>query len=145
MKDILLGVRDKLRSSLDYVRGSDIVIVEGDYIMPASIKYPAIGIKDGAISYVEFTQDQKYDAYLVKIICFVQLQKNTEASIIGDDAAGQKGVMDVASDCITALRKDDLSGLVHAATPIGEAESINLIDQAQDVQSKIITIRYDRY
>lgn len=147
MKVILTALKTALQAAqtLSYVRDSDVFITEHEIFLPPQLRFPAIGIKDGPITYKVATQDQENDTLLVNVIAYVQLQK-PEASIMGDTTASQKGVLDVLADVRTLLKNNRLGNVVDSAWPESEKESEVLVgDEQQAIQMKILTMRYERY
>lgn len=144
MKALLNAIKAQLQTDLTYIRDSDIFITEDELAIPQSVCFPAVGIKDGAITYVVETQDQDLDTLFVKVIPYVQLQK-PEASIMGDSSTGKKGVLDITADAIASLKNNKLSGQVDVALPVSEAESEILTDEEDAIQMKILTMRYERH
>ena len=144
MKNLITGIKAQLRTDLTYVRDSDIVVVEDELAIPASVSFPAVGIKDGLINYAVATQNQETDELYVKIIAYVQLQK-PEASIMGDSSTSKKGVLEIVSDIITSLKNNKLSGQADSAFPVSETESEILTDEETAAQMKTVTMRYMRY
>jgi hypothetical protein len=144
MKDLLSAIKTQLQTDLTYVRNSDIIVVEDELAIPASVSFPAVGIKDGLINYAVATQSQETDELHVKIIAYVQLQK-PEASIMGDSSTSKKGVLEIISDVITSLKNNKLSGQADSAFPVSETESEILADEETAVQMKTVTMRYMKY
>jgi hypothetical protein len=147
MKTLIAAIKDALQASndLDYVRDGDIYVTEDDLLLPESVRFPAIAIKDGAIAYRAATQSQENDSLLVKIIAYVQLAK-PEAAVMGDSASGQSGVLDVVADIRGVLKGNRLGGIVDSAWPESETESALLMESdGQGIQYKTLTIRYERY
>lgn len=144
MKNLLNAMKTQLQTSLTYVRDSDIVIVEHELAIPESVRFPAVGLKDGAINYAVATQSQETKELFVKIIAYSQLQK-PEASIMGDASTSKKGVLDIIADTITALKNNTLSGQADSAFPVSETESEIIDNEEIAIQMKTLTMRYMRY
>ena len=144
MKTLLTAIKAQIQASLSTVRDSDIFITEDERLVPASIRFPAIAIKDGAIKYAEATQSRDTQELTVKLIAYVQLQK-PEASIMGDTSTSKKGILDIIADIITALKHNTLSGQADSAFPVAETESELLADEETAIQMKTVTMRYMRY
>lgn len=145
MKDLLTAIKSELQLEIDYVRNSDIYISEHVIIIPNAIRFPAIGIKDGPITYKIETQVQEEDTLDVTIAAYVQLQK-TEASIMGDDSTNNKGVLDMIGDILTALTHNKLGGIVDTAIPVSSTGSEPITDDEGTVaiQMKTVTMRYTK-
>ena len=145
MKDLLTAIKSQLQTDLTYIRGSDIYVTEDERLIPEAVKFPAVGLKDGAIEYNVETQGANEAGDLaVKIIAYVQLQK-PEAAIMGDAATGKKGVLDILADVKTSLRDNKLSGQADDIWLVSETESELLADEETAIQMKILTVRYVRY
>lgn len=147
MKDLLAAIKLELQNvvALDYVRDSDVFVAEHETILPPQLRFPAIGIKDGPITYKIATRDQENDTLLVKIVAYVQLQK-PEAVIMGDAVVGLKGVLGMMADIRTTLKGNRFGGLVDSAWPEAETESEPLVgDEGLVIQMKILTMHYERY
>ena len=144
MKNLLNAIKTQLQTDLTYVRDSDIYITEDERLVPSSIRFPAVAIKDGAVNYSVATQSQDTDELFVKIIAYVQLQK-PEASIMGDTSTSKKGVLEIISNIITSLKNNRLSGQADSAFPTSETESSLLADEETAIQMKTVTMRYMRY
>lgn len=145
MKALLLDVKSQLQADLDYIRAGSIFITEDDYSIPDYVKFPAVGLKDGEVIYTIETGDQETDELFVKAIAWVQLMK-PEASIVGDDATGQKGVLDIIADIKASLNDEKFSGKYEGAIPVSETESELIVEPEKKtvLQRKSITLRYVR-
>ncbi len=144
MKSLLTAIKSQLQSDLTYVRDADIFITEDERLVPEAVKFPAIGLKDGAVEYTIETQVQETDELFVKLIAYVELRK-PEASIMGDSSTGQKGVLDIVADIVASLTHNTLSGQADVAEPVSETESELLADEKTAIQMKSITMRYLRF
>lgn len=144
MKSIIAAIKIRLKTDLTYVRDSDVFATEDENIIPAAVKFPAVGIKDGPITYAIETANQESDELMVDIIAYVQLSK-PEASIMGDAAAGKKGVLDIIADIKTSLTGYTLGGIVEVAVPVSEGESELLADEEEAIQKKRLTMKYERF
>lgn len=149
MKDLLTAIKSRLQTdtTLDYVRDCDIFIASAENTIPLnSLKFPAIGIKDGVIrnenklckNYLQWAQ--------VHIIGWVQVLK-VEDSIMGNNS--QKGLLDLMGDIFTSLIDNRLGyisgdGQIMSAFPINESASNYWNDESLMVQWKIITFEYIR-
>ena len=144
MKTLLSAIKSQLQTDLTYVRDADIFVTEDERLIPSHVKFPAVGIKDGMVGYTRATKDQEDQELQVKVIAYQELRK-PEASIMGDTATSKKGVLDMASDVISSLKNNLLSGEVDSAFPIGESESELLADEETAIQMKSVTMQYFRY
>ena len=146
MKALLTAIKTQLKTSLTYVRDSDIYVTEDERMLPDAMKFPAVGIKDGSVAYTRATKSQEDQELQVKIIVYQELQK-PEASIMSDTSTSQKGVLDIIGDVITALKNNLFSGEVDSAFPIAESESEFIGDDEikRYFQMKSVTMQYFRY
>jgi hypothetical protein len=144
MKALLTAVKTQLQADLTYVRDADIFITEDERLIPSAVKFPAVGIKDGAVTYRRATKSQEDQGLQVKIIAYQELRK-PEASIMGDTTATQKGILDMADDIIASLKNELFFGEVDDAFPVGESESELLADEHTAIVMKVVTMQYFRY
>ncbi|MBW2673868.1 MAG: hypothetical protein JRD89_10715 [Deltaproteobacteria bacterium] len=144
MKNLLNAIKAELQTDLTYVRDGDIYVTEDLRLVPDAVRFPAVGLKDGAISYAIETQNQEEDTLDVDIVAYVELRK-PETSIMGDSSAGKKGVLDIITDVVTSLKGNTLSGQADVAVPVSETPSELLADENTAIQMKTITMRYSRY
>ena len=82
MKALLTAIKTQLKTSLTYVRDSDIFVSEDERMISDAVKFPAVGLKDGTITYTRATKSQEDQELQVKIIAYQELRK-PEASIMG--------------------------------------------------------------
>ena len=145
MKALLAAIKTQLQTDLTYVRDSDVVVVEDEVVLPEQTKFPAVGLKDGRIVYAIETQNQETDELEVDIIAYARNAK-PEAAVMGDDATGVKGVLDVVADAKASLTNNTLSGQADVAIPVSEgASEILVVDDKTAVQMKKLRMRYKRY
>jgi len=150
VKALLTAIKTQLKTSLTYVRDSDIFVSEDERMISDAVKFPAVGLKDGTITYTRATKSQEDQELQVKIIAYQELRK-PEASIMGHTSIGEepiithKGVLEIIADIITSLKNNLLSGEVHSAFPIAESESELLADEETAIIMKSVTMQYFRY
>ena len=144
MKALLTAIKAQLQKDLTYIRDRDIFVIEHETLLPEAVKFPAVGLKDGAITYNRRTKSQEDDQLHIKIIGYTQLDK-PEAAIMGDAATGKKGALDLIADIKDSLKNNTLSGLADSAWPVSESESELLIDEKTATQMKSLTMQYMRY
>lgn len=142
MKDLLNAIKSELQSGLDYIRAGDIFVTRSGAWIPEGVKLPAVGIKDGRVTREELAGGMWQVRLGVTIFVHVQLAKD-EASIMGDAAAGRKGVLDIVDDIHTALDENllDIDGMQEAFSP-SEGESEWLSDERGGVQQKAVIYEY---
>jgi len=143
MKALLTAIKAKLQGSLEYVRDLDVYVTEDLGMIRASGGYPAVGVKDGGTAYTVEAGDQRAEVLTVQLGCYVKLHK-PEAAIMGDESAGEPGLLDMAADIITAL-DDTFSGLVDLAEPVSVGESAVMFDERRTLQTLTVTMRFYRW
>ncbi len=144
MKALITVVKTELQTDLTYVRDRDIFVTEDENLIPEQVKFPAVGIKDGAVTYAIETAEQESDELFLDIIAYVQITK-PEAAIMGDAATGKKGVLDIIADIKTSLSGNLLGGNVDVAVPVDSGESEPIGDEEEAIQKKRITMKYERF
>lgn len=129
MKQLLNDSKALLRSAIPYVRASDVYVTEDIRMVRNSGSYPAIGLKDGGISYGTEASDQGDTTIRLTAVAYVHLTRQ-EAGIMG--AAGSKGVLDVAKDIAAALGDETFSERFDTVrlTDQGGSEVLLLDDKA---------------
>jgi len=148
MKETLLKIKERLDAQLPYLpmkNGSErAVYIMTDRVVPEVADFPAIGLKDGAVSYelenVSMLDGADYQATMhIKVTVFVRLYR--EEDIVTGDGT-ERGVLDVAEDV-----KDALNGY-NPAPPGGiplfiesEEESRILSDDTVLIQTKELTFK----
>lgn len=143
MKSLLIAIQNTLKSGLDYVRSGDVFIAPHEDFLPESIKFPAVGLKDGAVTRREEPGGMIEESLSVTVTVWAQLRRAAETSIVGDSA--NKGVLEVAAD-VTALLDENLLGLdgvIEAFSP-SESASAFFMEESGGLQNKKITCHYTR-
>lgn len=144
MKTLLSALKTAIQTDLDYIRNADVYITPHLNLIPSAVRPPCIGIKDGKITREELAGGYLEETLTVRIVAYVQLAKE-EAGIMGDGAAGRKGVLDIASDIHESLDENllGIAGMQAAFSP-SEAESEMFGGIADGLQRKIIEYQYVR-
>jgi len=142
MKELLTAIKTQLRQDLSYVRASDVFITEDENLIPEAVKFPAIGIKDGAIVRRDLAGGMWEITLNVNVVIWVKLLKD-EATIMGDDATGKKGVLEIEDDIHESLDENllDITGMQEAFSPESSASEL-FGDETEAVQRKVIGYRY---
>lgn len=143
MKSIITKIKARLQSQISYVKDSDVYITEDERLLRNQGNYPAIGIKDGGITYNLPAVDTEDDTLNVTVCGYVRLYK-PEAAIIGDVSTNRKGVLDLLADIKAALTDYNLDDSVDLALPESETASELLIDERTAIIKKTLTMRYLR-
>ena len=144
MKGLLTAIQTHLRTSMTYMRDKDIYITPHENYIPAGVRFPCVGIKDGDIDGTDCMGGGKESRMKVTIVPFVQLAK-AEATIMGDAATGKKGILDVSDDIMGALNKNllGISGLESASCKKSTG-SETFGDDEEALQRKLITAIYEK-
>ena len=140
MKALLTAIKARLQDSLSGVRDRDVFITEDENLIPAGLKFPAVGIKDGPVARKRAAGDLWERTSQVSIIPWVRLTKE-EAAIMG--GAGSPGVLDLTSSIRAVLDGNtlDIAGMQDAEC-YSEQGSSTFGDEREALQRKIITFTY---
>lgn len=143
MKALLTAIKTQLQTDLSYVRTSDVFITEDENLIPAAVKFPAVGIKDGPVVRTEMIGGMMEYRMAVKIVALVQLTK-PEAAIMGDTSTGKKGILDMEKDIHESLDENLLSieGMTAAVAAANQGESEVFGDEVEVMQRKVIVYEY---
>jgi hypothetical protein len=142
MKQLLTDCKKALRDTLAYIRNSDIYITEDIRMVRNAGAYPAIGIKDGGFRYGVETSDQGDVTYSVTFAAYVSLTRQ-EAGIMG--VAGQKGVLDLATEIIACITGEAFNGRFDAVRVISCGESEVIGDETRALNMLPIKFEFDIY
>lgn len=144
MKELLQAVQSQLRSNLDYIRDGDIYITPHVNYLPKHVRPPCIGIKDGPIVRTELAGGAWNVQMNVQIVVYVQVHKE-EGAIVGDAAAGTKGILEISDDIHTYLDENllGISGMISAFSP-REEESVVFGSETEFIQQKVIDYEYEK-
>ena len=143
MKDLLTAIQTQLKTDLTYIRDSDIYITPHENYIPGQVRFPCVGIKDGAVARTELTRGEVVESdRAVLIIAYVKLAK-PEAAVMGDDATGKKGVLDIINDIHDSLHdnKLGLTGMSHVFCP-SEDPSDLFGEENEYIQKKAVRYEY---
>jgi len=139
MKTLLIAIRTRLRAddSLAAVRDEAVIVTDDEYMLPESISFPAISIKDGPVANRALTNLEYESELQVRISCFVRDLQDGE-SIIGDD-----GVLALVAAVKKSLTNNLLaiSGMT-TAVPASETASQAFGDDADMIQKKTLVMTY---
>lgn len=139
MLDLLPAVQQQLQSTITTVPAADIILLEDEQLLPESLRYPAIGIKDGEVVWKAQTS-RTYDQTLaIRVTVYVRLNRQ------GESVTGAGGVLALSAACRDALINNNL-GLagVYQAHPGTEEASETFDDGKELIQRRTITINYQR-
>lgn len=140
MKVLLTAIKAALQSQIASVRDRDIFVTEDENLMPYTIGFPAIGLKDGSVSRKRVATDLWETTRQVLVIPCVRLSKPEEAVMGG---VGTIGILDLAAAIRTAL-DDNLLGIagMQDAECYAEQASALFGDEKEALQRKILTYTY---
>ena len=145
MKNLLTAIKTQLQADLIYVRDSDIFVTEDEILVPEAVRFPAVGLKDGPVSWSVISQGpSKEQTLTVTVIAYVEIIK-PEVSIMGDAASGKKGVLEIIDDVRSSLDENTLSGQASNAEVVSESASELLGDEETMIQKKSISFKYERW
>lgn len=148
MKELLTAVKNHLQSDgdLSYITDTNIVITPDLDMVPVSLEFPGLLIKDGNIQRIVHT-NIKWEVRMTVLIAILQQLKSGDVSIMGQTSPKVYGVLDMADDLHTSLNENllNITGM-ESAFP-GEVETeTETIGYASDLvlQRKIISYEYQK-
>lgn len=153
MKTLLTDIQTDLKNAagLSYINDANIVIVLDENLIPQTMTFPALGIKDGPITKElvasKGTSLVYKGLYMIHIIIYVEPTAG-ETPIIGQASPSIKGVMDIRSDIHTVLHQNlqSYTGVLDAYCPEeGESELISGPDNDFMLLKKRLTYQYEAY
>ena len=123
-------------------RDKDIYVTPHLNFIPDSARPPCIGIKDGAAARTELAGGMLEVILAVKLVVYVQLYK-PETVVMGDAAAGKKGVLEIVDDIHESLDENllDIDGMEEAFSP-ADPEPELFGDEKEFLVRKMITYEY---
>ena len=116
-KQIIAAIKEELKTGQDLVRQGSIFITPAETYLEQAFRLPSLGIKDQGESQRELLDSMVEYEMRVRLCAWCEVLKE-EASIMGDDATGAPGVLQIeaAVDAILDENLLDLesSGLISA-------------------------------
>lgn len=111
MKALLTAIKSALQnaSALSYVADADIFITPDEDLLPVNCGFPAIGLKDGAVSREEADFDARWITSMDPGIIVYQLLTDGEPPVMGQTSPAIKGVLDICADIRGVLENNALS------------------------------------
>lgn len=139
MKTLLTAIKTALRTDITYVRDRDVFVTEDEMILPAAVKFPAIGLKDGSVARKLADKSEIDEDMQVRVSAYSQVFKPEESVM------GTKGVLQMAADIITSLDENNLSlaGMYHAFATSEEPSEL-FGDEEEMIQKKTVVLQYQR-
>lgn len=139
MKSLLTAIKTQLQTDLAYVRDSDVFVTEDEHLIPASVKFPAVALKDGGIVNTWQTNLSCEQELGVRITAYAQILKPEESVM------GTRGVLAVEKDIVDSLINNKLGiSSIYWALPTAEEASELLGDEEEMIQRKTVVFLYKR-
>ncbi|MFH1616659.1 MAG: hypothetical protein ABIG61_16445 [Planctomycetota bacterium] len=149
MKALLTAVRTHLRSdaNLSYIDDANIIITPDIDMIPVTLDFPGLAIKDGPVRRIVHT-NLKWEVHLTVLIVILQLLKSSDVSVMGQTTPKIYGVLEIAAALHVSLN-EQLLGItgMEMAFPgelETETETIGYEDSDLVLQRKIITYEYQK-
>ena len=131
-------------STLSYVNDDDIVIIFDENILPVTISFPCIALKDGPIRRIVEEPENWEVQYTVYIIIY-QILTEGETAIVGGTEPTIHGVLDIADDIHASLNDNTLSITgMELAYAGDEWESENIEGEELAIQKKKLSYIYQK-
>jgi len=143
MKSLIIATRTSLRAGIAYVKDRDVFVTEDLRLVRNMGTYPAIGIKDGGITFGAEAGTQDDESLQLSFSLQVKLEKQ-EAAIMGDTSTSSVGVLDMAADLIALLRDKPPAGF-DLALPVSIGESEILDTDKLQIVMLPVTMKFERY
>lgn len=147
MKDLILAMQTALKDAagLSYITDANIFITADENLLPITVGFPAIGLKDGGITKSLSAAPNVWTVpYSVDVIVYVLLSAG-ETAVIGQTFPKIYGVLEIAPNIHTVLHENELSlsGMMMAYC---NAESPSEWMGAEDVNilKKKLTYYYEK-
>jgi hypothetical protein len=134
---------EAIKEKLEELGGVAVFVTPNENFLPNRVRLPAVGIKDGSIRRTLGGGGSQEESLDVSMTLWVQLGK-PEASIMGDRAAKEMGILEFAEKVHTLL-DGELLGIpgMEEAWSASESPS-SLVETDRALQIKVITYTYDK-
>ena len=147
MKTLILAIQTALRDAagLAYIADADIFITPDENLLPVTVGFPAIGLKDGLITKKLVSAPNNWEVtYSVDVVIYVLLSAG-ETAIIGQADPLIYGVLDIKKNIHTILHENNLSfsGMMMAYCN-AESPSEWMGGEDVNIQKKKLTYYYER-
>jgi hypothetical protein len=139
---LLLALQAALADDVDGVRSADVFIAEADNIVPAAVRMPAIGIKDGPIRREELAGGWMRYSLTTKVIVWSQVLQDGKGIALGTST--NPSIITLARRAVEILDENllDIDGMISAWSP-SETEAQSFATSTGSVYlRKIITMEY---
>ena len=128
MKDLIQAIQTALRTdaSLSYIADANIFITADENLLPMTIGFPAIGLKDGSVrTLIEDGAD--WERTLSVDIIIYQLLESDDISIVGQANPKIYGVLEISEDVHSVLYDNKFSNAaIEVALPVSESATMIL-------------------
>lgn len=147
MKTLIQAIQTALRNAagLSYIADSNIFITADENLLPITVGFPAIGLKDGGITKTLSAAPNVWNVgYHVDVIVYALLSAG-ETPVIGQADPLIYGVLDINANIHTVLHENNLSlsGVMMAyCSSEGPSEWMGAEDV--NIQKKRLTYYYER-
>ena len=102
MKDLLIAIREELRSKISTVVDSNVCIVRSESYIPPTARDRAIGLKDGPVTFRKLAGGVVETTARIMAVSWVQIVDDYDLSIMGV-GGDRPGVLDLSSQVIDVL------------------------------------------
>ena len=139
MKTLLTTIQGRLRTDLANVRDRSIFVTEDELMIPHTVAFPAVALKDGPVVNTLASKTTIERKLQVRISAYSQVLKPE------DSVMGVKGVLQLIDDIKTSLTENNLglAGVYHAF-PINEEASEIFGDEEEMIQKKTLVMEYQQ-
>jgi len=146
MKALLTAIQSALKASTDlaYIADANIFITADENLIPITVGFPAIGIKDGAINFL-IEEGADWESNYAADLIIYQLLKSGDVSVMGQTDPRVYGVLEIADGIHATLFDNKLSiAGMEVALPSGEGPSEWMESSDISIVKKRITYQYKK-
>lgn len=122
-----------------------VFITEDENLIPAAMRFPAAGLKDGPVTRKEKAGEVLERKLSVSVVLWVRLLRGQGASVIGDPSVSQKGVLDLSADVHAVLDGNllDLPGMQAAFCRLERASEF-FTDEKEGLIKRVLVYEYEQ-
>lgn len=135
MKNLILAIQTELQTKITAVRDRDVFLSPDLSIVPESVKFPCIGIKDGKVSRKELMGEAVELTLPVEIAVYQSLIRDDEAVL---------NTLTVCDAVHLALKENYLGQYVKSVTRADESPIQVLYKKQALILRKILPFTYER-
>ena len=147
MQELLTAIKTHLRddANLSYIDDANIIITPDIDMIPITMGFPGLAIKDGPIRRIVHT-NIKWEVHLTVLICILQLLKSSDKSVMGQADPKIYGVLEIADALHVSLNEQllGITGMEMAFPGELETESETIGYEELVLQRKIVTYEYQK-